>query len=142
MPEPVITCRHCPAELHLAADTQQDEWVWHDVHGRMTGSDPGLPADPYGYIADLGEAIMAAHKAHRPGKAEFTGVFWAAGREYSMLKVRLETGGTWHTHSPREHGPALHQGPVPEHCGWPMWLRPSGWQCRQCRARAPLAHVV
>ena len=137
MPE----CRHCPAQLHLAADTRLDEWVWHDESGSILGDDPDLPPDPYGRLAHLGEIQMAAHKQHKPGKSDLTWVFWAAAREYSALKVRLDFGGTWHTHYPREHGPALHDGLVPEHCGWPMWLRPSGWQCRQCADRLEACHA-
>lgn len=138
MPE----CRHCPAELHLAPDTRLDEWVWVDGSGSMLGDDPDLPPDPYGYLAWLSDIQLAAHKLHKPGKSEFTWLFWARAREYSGLKVRIEMGGTWHTHYPVEHGPAIQAGELPWHCGWPMWLRPSGWQCRQCKERQELTAEV
>lgn len=128
-------CRHCPALLGLIPHKGLDEWVWADGNGSMTGPAADLPPDPYGYLAALSDMQLAMHALHKRTKSDFTPLFWARATEYSMLKVRLEMGGTWHTHYPVEHGPAIQAGPLPWHCGWPMWLRPSGWQCRQCKAR-------
>jgi hypothetical protein len=45
------------------------------------------------------------------------------------------TGQPFHEHYPAGSPPSplRYQGTRPEHCGWPAWLRPSGWHCRQCR---------
>jgi hypothetical protein len=53
--------------------------------------------------------------------------------ECSALKVRLDFGGTFHQHYPASL-PSPYEGTVPHCCGWPGWLRPSGWQCRRCGA--------
>jgi len=66
-------------------------------------------------------------------KASLTPLYWRVAGEYSMLKVRLETSATFHQHQ-ASSGPWPASQPVPEPCGWPGWLRPSGWQCRQCGA--------
>ena len=124
-----VACRFCKAPLHRAADLVTDEFVWVDEHGHQTGDDPDvadLKPDPYACLAALGERCVT-------GKDRKTALDLAAAREYSALKVRLETGGSFHVHQPDSPGP-VHDGPVPEHCGWPGWLRPSGWQCRQCGA--------
>lgn len=126
-------CRFCPAQLHQAANERLDEWVWLDEAGSPVGDDPDLPPDPYGHLADLAGMCERAHRQSRRG-AEPTWLYHAAVREYSSLKVRLEFGGTFHTHRPL-HLPPPYPGPVPEHCGWPAWLRPSGWQCRQCHIK-------
>jgi hypothetical protein len=120
-------CRLCGAVLVRAADTRTDEYVWVDLAGRMYGPDTDLAhiPDPYGHLADLAERAVRGDRR-------------AAG-EYSALKVRLETGGTDHVHwTDASDDPPLHSGPVPGCCGWPAWLRPSGWQCRRCKRRLPV----
>ena len=120
-----VKCRFCQVPLQKAADRKADEFVWVDARGRQTGPDPDLAhlkPDPYAYLAALGERVVT-------GTGRGRRVDHAAGREYSALKVRLESG-TWHTHWPDGPGPR-HPGPVPECCGWPALLRPSGWYCRQ-----------
>lgn len=105
--------------------------------GTKAGDDPdvaGLKPDPYAYLAALGERCVT-------GKGRQKRLDLAAAREYSALKVRLETGGTFHVHQPDGPGP-VHDGPVPEHCGWPGWLHPSGWQCRQCGAALVLGSAA
>jgi hypothetical protein len=129
-----VTCRHCPAVLHRVVIAELDEWGWADENGHRFGDDPDLAhclPDPYAYLAALGERSVTTVKAGRkrvpaPGSH-------AAGLEYSALKVRLDFGGTFHQHCPREW-PAYGGPPAPVCCGWPGWLRPSGWECRQCGA--------
>jgi hypothetical protein len=63
-----------------------------DTSGSQLGDDPDvahLQPDPYAHLAALGERILAAPK----GKPDY-----AAGREYSALKMRLDFGGTFHVH--------------------------------------------
>lgn len=126
-----VTCRFCPAVLHRVAIPELDEWGWADEQGQRFGDDPDLAhcgPDPWAYLNELGERCIR-------GKGKKAVLDLAAAREYSMLKVRLETGGTFHEHYPKPGAePAWDGPPVPEHCGWPGWLRPSGWQCRQCGA--------
>ena len=130
-------CRLCGAALHMAPDHRVDEYSWQDERGRTLGDDPDvahLQPDPYAYLAALAADLARAQKVTRKGVGH-TWLYWRKAREYSALKVRLETGGTFHVHwagsSPIDHSAAGHQPQVPEHCGWPMWLRPSGWHCRQ-----------
>ena len=134
------TCRHCPAGLHRVA-IPGDEWGWADETGARYGTDrdllhvrpspAGLTAgfgdSPDGRLAEL-RAAMGAVKTTK--RADLTWVYWAYAREYSALKVRLETGGTFHEHYPAEQ-PAYDGPPPPVCCGWPMRLAPSGWRCRQ-----------
>lgn len=70
-------------------------------------------------------------------KACLTPLFWAVAQEYSMLKVRMDTGMSFHVH--HEAGGSVSAAPfppcppdLPHHCGRPAWLRPSGWHCREC----------
>lgn len=124
-----VTCRHCPAVLHRVAVPELGEWGWADAQGSRFGDDPDvamLKPDPYACLAALGERCIT-------GKGKGRQVDLRAAGEYSMLKVRLDFGGTFHQHYPREL-PAYDGPPAPEHCGRPAWLRPSGWQCRQCGA--------
>ncbi|HUY51697.1 MAG TPA: hypothetical protein VMV92_39350 [Streptosporangiaceae bacterium] len=130
-----VNCRLCGVALHRAADPVTDTYVWADADGHQTGADPDvahLRPDPSAYLAALGERIRSAPK----GSPD-----WAAGREYSALKVRLDVGGTCHVHWPDGNGPP-HAGPLPWCCGWPGWLRPSGWQCRRCGAALAVEGVA
>lgn len=117
---PAVVCRLCGDALHRVA-IPEDEWGWADETGSIYGMDRSLrhlAPDPYTYLEGLAERCRG-------------GVPDAVAAEYHMLKVRLEVkGGTHHIHTP-ETVPA-YVGDVPEHCGWPAMLRPSGWQCRQC----------
>jgi hypothetical protein len=121
----------CPAVLHRVAIPELDEWGCADDAGSRFGDDPDLAhcgPDPWAYLNELGERCIR-------GEGKKAVLDLAAAREYSALKVRLETGGTFHQHYPKPGAePAWDGPPVPEHCGWPGWLRPSGWQCRQCGA--------
>jgi hypothetical protein len=132
-----VTCRHCPALLHRVAIPELDEWGWADEQGSRFGQDPDvamLKPDPYAYLAALGGRCVT-------GKGKGRLVDHQAAAEYTMLKVRLEMSGTLHEHYPREQ-PAYEGPPAPEHCGWPAWLRPSGWQCRQCGAALALERAA
>ena len=119
-------CWLCGAALVRAADTRTDTYVWVDLGGSTYGRDADLAhiPDPYGHLAGLAERAVRGDRR-------------AAG-EYGALKVRLETGYEHVHQAPAEGQPPLYDGPVPECCGWHAWLRPSGWQCRRCKARLPV----
>jgi hypothetical protein len=129
-PALAVVCRWCPATLTIAADPVADEFVWVDAAGGQYGQDADLPAHPYDHLEELGARMQASKYSDL-----------AAARAYSSLKVRL-TYGIFHTHHPAEAatpdwdclGVTLPAVPV-THCGWPGWLRPSGWYCRRCKAR-------
>jgi hypothetical protein len=127
-----VTCWLCGDLLHLAISEAADEFVWVGQDGHQMGVDSDmrqLPgADPYARLAFLSRELDRAHAARR---ASFTWLYHAYVREYSALKVRMDFGGTHHVHQSSSH-PQVWDGPPPEHCGWPAWLRPSGWHCRQC----------
>jgi hypothetical protein len=130
-----VSCRLCAVPLVRVADLTADEYAWANAGGHQTGTDPDvahLLPDPYGRLAILASELGRA-QAVRTKRASRTWLYWARAREYGALKVRLEMGGTFHVHQPDGPGP-VHEGPVPEHCNWPGWLRPSGWQCRRCGA--------
>lgn len=131
-------CWLCGDLLHLAASAPADEYVYVDEAGSQTGTDADLRQLPGGGYARLAELDRMMTRAQAGKRCERTWLYWALAREYSMLKVRLEMGGTFHVHHARQHRHTVdHQEPrlrtwtAPECCGWPMWLRPSGWHCRQ-----------
>jgi hypothetical protein len=127
-------CRHYGTPLHRAVNAAADVWGWADRGGRALGDDPDvarLEPDPYAYLTALGERItrlLSGPKARRDPAAAI-----ALGGEYSSLKVRLDMGGAFHTHYPAADDPDTYTGPrpVPECCGMPVMLRPSGWHCRR-----------
>jgi hypothetical protein len=129
----VITCHRCPAELRRAIHLERDEWIWVDQTGRQFGDDPDLPPDPYGHLNALSDRMAASGYTDQ-----------AAAAEYSALTVRLDFGGTFHEHYP--DGEPAYAGPAapPDHCGWPLRHRPSGWYCRRCARRqdVPLADEI
>lgn len=130
-------CRLCGDLLHRVADTSADVWAWADEDGSQSGLDADLRrlpgGDPYTRLSVLASAMDAAMKAAggpRGRKASLTSLYWATAREYSALKVRADSG-THHVHQVCASDLAPYAGEVPRCCGWPGWLRPSGWQCRQ-----------
>jgi hypothetical protein len=129
-----ITCWLCGDELHQVADHRLDDFVWVDATGMRYGDDADLrhlPGGPDARLVWLRNQMNRATNAQRGKRAEHTWLYWARAREYTALLVRLNSG-TWHTHQVRASElPPWDGPPVPEHCGWPMWLRPSGWHCRQ-----------
>jgi hypothetical protein len=93
-------------------------------------------SSPYAYLARLGDLCSEATSAKR---ASTTWLYERTIREYVSLKVRLDTGGYYHSHTPaREpwtYDPSREVAGEREcacHCGRPAWLRPSGWYCREC----------
>lgn len=95
-----------------------------------------LGADsPYAYLARLGDLCSEATSVKR---RETTWLYERTIREYVSLKVRLDTGGCYHTHAPEREpwtcNPSCEPRGVvmPHHCGMPAHLRPSGWYCRGC----------
>ncbi len=128
-----LPCLLCGSELHLMADQAADEYVWADKDSRMTGTDKDLwnlpGADPYARLQVLDRELTVAQAARRCAP---TWLYWERAREYSALKVRTELAGSVHVHqAPHDREPARAGVPAPQHCGWPMLLRPSGWHCRQ-----------
>lgn len=132
----MTTCWLCGDALRRVARVDTDEFVWVDPDGKQTGTDSDLRHwdNPYAHLAWLGDELERAVR-QRGKKSEPTWLYWRHATEYGALKVRLEIGGTFHVHQAGESEPFA--GDVPECCGWPMWLRPSGWQCRQCKAKSP-----
>jgi hypothetical protein len=129
-----LPCWLCGDLLHQVADLVADEFTWADKDGNRYGTDLDLRclpgADPYARLKFLADAIMS----RAPARSERTWLWHAYGCEYSALKVRVETGGTFHVHRVRaSERPGLRSPEAPRHCGWPAWLRPSGWHCRECR---------
>jgi len=148
-------CRHCGAMLHNVADEVTDLWATVDAEGSCTGVDPDVahlydpdanplgavnPWDALRLLAELMDATT--HKAVMAGKACHTPLHWRVAAEYSALMVRLDMGLPFHQHSMTSDWDAgeaaRHIGEprpadLPYHCGWPAWLRPSGWHCRECK---------
>jgi hypothetical protein len=116
----MTSCRLCDVPLFRTADQVSDEFTWTDLAGHRDGANTWLGADPHGRLADLKARLLA-----EPGDL-------VTAREYSALMTQVDFGGTIHEHRPHEV-PAF-SGTVPDHCGWPARLRPSGWQCRACGA--------
>lgn len=114
-------CRHCSDWLYLRPDLRADEYVWMDEKGSRIGRDTDLRewdvARPYDFLNDLGAA--SRHSLRR-------------AQEYAALKVRLDVRLSFHWHYPRRMDLDAHSFRGPDHCHRPMWLRPSGWHCRQC----------
>jgi len=140
LPRPVVACWLCGDPLHRMADTRVDEYVWVDAAGYQHGTDSdlrGLVCPATGEVSAYArlewlrdELDRGTRQAKR--RAQHTWLYWARAKEYSALTVRLDTAGTFHVHQARPGDlPAWDGEPVPECCGWPMWLRPSGWHCRQ-----------
>jgi hypothetical protein len=139
---PPVPCWLCGDLLHLIADEGTDEFEYEDEAGHRTGTDSDLRhlVAAYGsadarlaLLRDRMDAAMKACGGPRGTRASLTPLYWAAAREYSALKVRLDSGGTFHQHIPEPYSdPRPNPFPLPYHCGWPMRLRPSGWQCRRC----------
>jgi hypothetical protein len=144
------TCRLCGDPVRQVPSG--DEWAWAGPDGRTLGTDrdlrslPGWPAkpdpDPYAHLTWLAGRMDAAMKAcggPRGTRASLTPLYWAAAREYSSLKVRLEMSLTFHQHTVTAQRDCPAGGnvrrPLPYHCAWPMRLTPSGWACRQCPHR-------
>ncbi len=140
-----VPCWLCGDVLHQVADERADEFTWADDSGSTAGTDADLrPLEEHGgayaYLARLSGELERLSGLSRKRKDGYhwpdertEAEYFARGREYSALKVRLEMGGTFHIHQVRASGKPDYEGTVPYCCGQPAWLRPSGWQCRQCR---------
>lgn len=101
-----------------------------DASANWLGAD-----NPYAYLAKLGDLCTEALSVKR---RETTWLYERTIREYAGLKVRLDTGSIYHTHSPAREPWSYdpRRKPrgdlMPYHCGQPAHLRPSGWYCRGC----------
>lgn len=104
----------CGAPLHRVALNSR-EWGWADETGSMFGD-----RFPFNAYEELNRLAKIPERA----------------ADYALLKVLVDLGGTFHQHDPGSTRPA-HVGPVPEHCDYPAYLSPSGWECRRCLAPLP-----
>lgn len=128
---PTATCRLCGDALHRVVIKEVDEWGWSDETGSIYGTDRDLrhlEPNPYAYLQALSDRYTDA-------KGRMTAMPTSVAGEYSMLMVRLDLGGTFHTHQPENIQQEPFTGELPQHCEWPAMLRPSGWQCRRCGER-------
>lgn len=125
----IIRCYLCGDRLHKIAHAPTDEYHWADQDGSLTGLDtdlrPLVDGNPYARLAVLAETMERTnYRDHR------------AAQEYITLATRMNFTGMHHVHHVASRDLHPYVGDVPEHCGMPMWLRPSGWHCRECRARS------
>lgn len=146
---PVHPCAECGTAMTHGQGTDGGKDVFTDVATDGTTYGPAadlaplfdasanwLGADnPYAYLAKLGDLCTEALSVKR---RETTWLYERTIREYAGLKVRLDTGSIYHTHSPAREPWAYVPGRAPRgvvmpyHCGQPAHLRPSGWYCRGC----------
>ncbi len=118
-----------------------DEYVWVDDGGSQTGTDSDLRMFDHlagGAWETLGELdrMLAADRAAKKGAKMSPADYHRTINSYIGLNVRLGMKLTFHVHWTSDPS-GVWPGPVvPRHCGWPMWLRPSGFHCRQCDFRA------
>jgi hypothetical protein len=147
-------CAECGTPMALAEGTEHGISSPKDIFTEVAadGSTYGPAADlvflfdpaanwlgasgPYAYLARLAELCNEATSAKR---CETTWLYDRTIREYVSLKVRLDMGSIYHHHvsarQPWSHDPACEvtgDRACAYHCGWPAWLRPSGWYCRGC----------
>lgn len=117
-----------------------NEWYWTDLDGSSVGLDHiwlELGVEPYQRLAKLSREIVSYHGLRDSQKTpEQDRVINARFIEYSLLGNRIAFGGgPSHVHRvAAEVGNTPLGGQTPEHCGFPAYRRPSGWQCRECRA--------
>jgi hypothetical protein len=153
---PERPCALCGVSVHVAA-APGDEWRAADASGSFSGADPDLahlfdPAanwlgasNPYDYLARLSRALDGADPLSK--RTETTWLYERTIREYASLKVRLDVGMTFHQHRIASDwdGAAfaaawapgmmhVRRAGVPYHHDRIAWCRPSGWECRECRA--------
>jgi hypothetical protein len=143
---PPAPCRHCGDLLHIVPDTAFDEWAWADEQGHCSAVDADLRClEPWGGASGrlnwLSRGMTLLEKLRRTRKSEKTWpdaevASWhqALVMEYVSLKMRAEgVLATTHMHWPAAHDPRPYTFALPEHCGWPVRIAPSGWRCRQCK---------
>ena len=141
---PQAPCRHCGDLLHIRANLNLDEWVWADEREHTSAVDADLRhLEPWGGAPgrlnwlSRGMDLLDGMKRTRGGEKtwlmpELAGWHYALVMEYVSLKMRAEgVLATTHVHQP-EIQVRPYAFPLPEHCGWPMRIAPSGWRCRQC----------
>lgn len=116
----MTTCLLCDVPLTRVAVPALDDWAYVDPDGSSWVSS-GLQRE----VNRLRDLIDEYHAAGTTAPLMVAAM-------YSDLSCRAALGrGLGHEHRPRLGvGPDL--GPAPEHCDWPMRLRPSGWHCRRC----------
>ena len=78
------------------------------------------PPWPRSWLAEVAQRMRSG--TDRPGEAE---IYTAETMAMSVGQSRYNRP---HRPAPVQRDPTL--PPVPECCGWPMRLRPSGWSCR------------
>lgn len=141
-----IPCWLCGDLLHEVADARLDEFTWVDEAGGRIGGSPDLRplGGVEGAYARLRWLASECDRLSKLSRKTKDGYRWpgeqtraeylACGREYSALNERLRWP-TFHHHQVRAADKPSETGPVPCCCGWPAWLRPSGWYCRKCKQR-------
>lgn len=101
----------CGARLHRIAVNER-EWGWADERGSTFGD--RYPLEPYAELNRLSKI---------PARLG----------DYARLKAEVDLGGIFHQHNPGHTAGRLWEGTVPEHCDYPAYLSPSGWECRKCQ---------
>lgn len=143
---PPVPCRWCGDPLQCVPDTRLDEWSWVGPDGHHSATDADLRfLEPWGgaygrlnWLARGQELLLSMQRTRKGEKTwpvkDMEGWYWELAMEYTSLRIRAEgVLSTTHVHWPErdaDRGPL--PCPLPEHCGWPMRLAPSGWRCRQC----------
>lgn len=117
MTQAVCAAKCCGRELHRirVSDT---EWGWADADGGATHS--RYPFNPYERLNDLA--------AVSPKSPQYV----RSMAEYSRLVVDVDMGGWYQMHIPSRQAPEP-RADQPDHCNWPAYLAPKGWQCRVCK---------
>ena len=154
---PERPCTLCGAPLRTVA-RPDDTFGPVDTLGSPNGPDTDMVAlfapeanwlgsvSPYDHLARLAALLDEATAGKR---TETTWLYARSIREYVALKVRLDVGMSFHYHQlPSDWdaarfaetyvpGPQPRAADLPYHCDRPAYLRPSGWQCRECRVMLP-----
>lgn len=113
-------CRFCNDVIYLMPRAEVDEYLWCDERGSTVGTD----ADIREYVPTGTSAYEHLNRIGAQSRRD-----QRSAQMYAALLVRLDTHATQHTHYPRL---PVWTGRGPDHCAYPMWLRPSGWHCRKC----------
>lgn len=131
-------CYVCEVPVHMVA-AANNEWMWAGRDDQLMG--PGkefahLDVHPYERLKQLSEQIQAFFKLPKGKQTlELQVAQHRAFAEYGPLKTRLELAMSIHTHTvigsslPADVANARKKI---EHCDYPAYRRPQGWECRVC----------
>lgn len=131
-----LPCYLCEDPCHMIA-LPDDTWGWAGRDGKITATDlrfRNLPGGtPYARLKELSDKIQAYFKLPKSKQTpQMAAEQDAWFREYSSLKTASEMGLSFHVHHVLAPKPAQERPSTVEHCDYPAWRRPSGWQCRKC----------